>query len=93
MTLNLELAPELEEKIAQQAQQQGQSVAEYVTAMLREKTEAPAKPRRELKGYGMFAHLGPRVDDFLAERREEAETEMRQAEERDKLRRERHEGA
>lgn len=93
MTLTLELAPELEQEIARQAEQQGQSVSEYVMAMLREKTPAPAKPRRVTTGYGMFAGCGRSVDDFLAERREEAETEMRQAEERDKLRREQNESA
>lgn len=92
MTLTLEIAPELEREIEQQAQQQGQSVAEYVAAMLREKVlnsspqQTSAKPRRVASGFGKYAGRGRTVDDFLAERRAEAEMEMRQAEERDRLR-------
>ncbi len=93
MTLNLELAPELEREIAQQAQQHGQSIAEYVTTMLREKTAKPTKPRRKATGYGMFAGRGRTVDDFLAERRAEAELEMEQAEARDRMRKERNAGS
>lgn len=82
MTLTLELEPELEREIEQQAQQHGQSVSDYVMAMLREKVTTPAKPRRVLKGYGMFAGSGRTVDDFLAERHAESLAELEKDEER-----------
>jgi hypothetical protein len=91
MTLQLELAPELEREIEQQAQQHGQSVAEYVEVAVREKMGAPLKPRRVLKGYGIFAGSGRTVDDFLAERHAESLAELEKDEERARLYGRRHE--
>ena len=87
MTLELELAPELERQVERQAQQSGQSVPEYVTALLREKvaTETTPKPRRELVGYGKYAHLLGSVDEFLAEKHEESLRELEKDEERHRL--------
>lgn len=89
MTLTLELTPELKKTIEARAQQSGQSVQEYAAVALREKAAMPlpTKPRRKATGHGKFAYLGHSVDDFLEGRRQEAEQEMDQAEERDNLRR------
>lgn len=91
MSLILELAPELEEMVVQKAQQNGQTVSEFAATIFRENVVAPvaAKPRRIAQGYGMFAGSGRRVEEFLAERKAEAELEMEQAEERDRMRAER----
>ena len=91
MSLILELAPELEEMVVQKAEQNGQSVSDYFAAILRENIPVPitAKPRRVAQGYGMFAASGRRVEEFLAERKAEAELEIEQAEERDRMRAER----
>ena len=84
---------ELESEVQRQARQNGQSVPEYVAAMLREKVATNPKPRRVATGYGKFAGRGRTVDDFLAERREEAGAELEKDEERARLRRERNESA
>lgn len=91
MILELELAPEVASEVERQAQQNGQSVSEYVAATLREKITNGHKPRRVLSGYGKYAYLGRTVDDFLAERHAEADAELEKDDERARLRQERHE--
>ncbi len=87
MTLELELAPELESEVKRQARQIGQSVPEYVTALLREKvaTKTAPKPRRELVGYGKYAGRTRTVNDFLADKHEESLRELEKDEERHRL--------
>jgi hypothetical protein len=107
MTLILELAPEVERLIEDEAARAHRSVADVAATWLSEAARArqaqqavaldangqtsstPASnppddaghnltPRQQAarRGYGMLAGRGGTVDDFLAERRAEAEREM-----------------
>lgn len=81
----LQIPPELEQRLAAQAQAQGQDTQTFALALLErgklEPTQEPPpalSPRQQAAraGYGMFAGDGRTVDDFLRERHEEAEREM-----------------
>ncbi len=85
MILELELAPELENEVERQARQNGQSVPEFVVALLSEKVATAPKPRRVATGFGKFAGRGRSVDDFLAERHAESLRELEKDEERARL--------
>jgi hypothetical protein len=78
MSLTIELPPEIEKQVEERAAQNGQSAEEFAVALLSRGVATPQieKPRRVLRGRGLFAGSGRTVDDFLAERRAEAEMEM-----------------
>lgn len=105
MTLILELSPDTERAIEQEAQQRGVNAAIVAGEVLSvwaqtkqqngtavtgeaingEGAQSTLSPRQQaaMRGYGMLAGRGRTVDDFLRERREEAEMEMQQATRRD----------
>ena len=98
MTLTIEVPPELEERLQSQAEKQGQDVQAYALAVLAREAgqlthngkpmanQLSARQQAAQRGYGMLKGDGHTVDDFLRERREEADMEMQQAARRDTMR-------
>lgn len=85
MTLTLELSPELEQRLQTQAQAHGQDVQAFAIAVLERSApeiKAPdanglsPRQRAARRLYGCLPSNGHKVDDFLHERRQEAEREM-----------------
>ncbi len=81
MTLTLELPEELEKALEKEAQRRGVETAQLALEAL-EKVVQPARPKKVLKAYGMFAGSSRTVDDFLRERHEEVDREEQQTPER-----------
>ena len=84
MTLTLELPEELEKALENEAQQRGLTAAQLALEAV-EKIVQPARPKKVLKGYGMFAGCSRTVDDLLRERHEESDREEAQRCERMRL--------
>jgi len=87
MSLLVELPPEWEQVLEREAAAHGQDAGDYAASLLRRVLQKPSEqkeasgltPRQQaaMRGYGMLKGDGRTVDDFLRERREEAEREMR----------------
>lgn len=96
MTLTLEISPEVEAELMQAATSAGRELPVWIVEAAREKaaqdqesgveTEAQRRKEAAFAALGMFAGRGRTVDDFLADRRAEAELEMEQAENRHQMR-------
>ena len=90
MSLLIELPPEWERVLEKEAAAHGQKSGDYAAEILRRTLPAPDEnghekrpltPRQQavMRLYGSLKGNGRTVDDFLRERREEAEREMRAA--------------
>lgn len=86
MTLILEFPPEVESEIQRRASELGQSVEDYIEATVLKAVTTPPKQRRVATGYGKFAGDSRTVDDFLTDRRAEAEAEEAAERRRDQYR-------
>ena len=79
MTLVLEVAPEIENRWREIAAREGRAVEEIAVqaaaigfeTLEKEKRETP--PRRQLSGFGKFAHINVTSEDVHRSRREEVE--------------------
>ena len=88
MTLTLELSPDVERALEAEAARRGVSppvvAGEVLSEWAQERngqstlTQSALTPRQQaaLRGYGLLAGRARTVDDFLRERRAEAEREM-----------------
>lgn len=96
MTLTLEISPEVEAELTRAATSAGRELPVWIVEAAREKaaqnemgeekTEAQQRKEAAFAALGMFADRGRTVDDFLADRRAEAELEIEQAEDRHRRR-------
>ena len=64
MTLTLELSPELERALEDEARRRGVETSQLALEAL-EKVVQPSRPKKVLKGYGMFAGSGRTMEDSL----------------------------
>ena len=62
MTVTLELTREDEERLELAAASQGLKPRDYLLHLVRQLPTG--KNKRELRGYGMLAHLGATVEEF-----------------------------
>ena len=72
MTVTLELSPETAERL-EKAKAQGVDI----DTILNQALINQALPRKVVKGYGKLAHVKRSVDDFLKERHEDIEKELK----------------
>ncbi len=74
MTVTLELTKEDEDTLAIAAAKEGLEPRDYLLHLVRQLPTAQNK--RELRGYGMLAHLGATVEEFHQERQEDRVREI-----------------
>ena len=90
MSLIIELSPEWQRVLENEATAHGQNASDYAAEILRRTLPTPqenghkkrpltARQQAVMRGYGMLKGDGRTVDEFLHERRDEAEREMRAA--------------
>ena len=85
MTYTIELDAQTEQTLEERAQQRGVSVQALLSEIVESYTQSE-KPSRVTAASirGKYTDGGRTVDDFLRERREEAEVEIQQSKDREK---------
>ncbi|GEM_PF-5262633 len=88
MALTIDLTPKENERLQVIAQKNGVAPAEFARQLLsrhlapREPEEKPEATQKQLRGYGMFAHIPGGSEEFALEKQQEIEREERQFESR-----------
>lgn len=75
MTVTLDLPAESERELIERAREAGQSVPEFMLRALASVgvNVGQPKPKRQLRGYGIAAHLGVSCEDVHRQHQEEIE--------------------
>lgn len=75
MSITIDLSPEIQSLLEEEAKQQGLSLSEFAEKVLEERATKTAVPQKRISARGFLAHLPGSSEDFMREKHEENERE------------------